>query len=104
VALMPPEARDHEPRRALDGGADGLDVQRRVITGAPAWLAPDGVLLVETSAGQAAGTADAMAAAGLTARTIRDADLDATVVVATGISGSRTPRRRAPSRSGRAGR
>jgi release factor glutamine methyltransferase len=82
VALMPPEARDHEPRRALDGGADGLDVQRRVIAGAPAWLAPDGVLLVETSAGQAAGTADAMAAAGLAARTVRDADLDATVVVA----------------------
>ena len=30
IALMPPEARDHEPRVALDGGPDGLDVQRRV--------------------------------------------------------------------------
>ena len=33
IALMPPEARDHEPRMALDGGADGLDVARRVIAG-----------------------------------------------------------------------
>ena len=31
IATMPPEARDHEHRIALDGGADGLDVQRRVI-------------------------------------------------------------------------
>ena len=31
IATMPPEARDHEHRIALDGGVDGLDVQRRVI-------------------------------------------------------------------------
>ena len=36
IATMPPEARDHEARVALDGGADGLDVQRRVIAEAPA--------------------------------------------------------------------
>jgi release factor glutamine methyltransferase len=81
VALMPPEARDHEPRTALDGGTDGLDIQRRVIAGAPDWLAPAGALLVETSLGQAAGTAGAMAAAGLTATTVHDDDLDGTVVV-----------------------
>ena len=45
---MPPEARDHEARVALDGGPDGLDVQRRVIAEAPGWLAPGGRLLVET--------------------------------------------------------
>ena len=35
IALMPPEARDHEPSVALDGGPDGLDVQRRVVTASP---------------------------------------------------------------------
>ena len=46
VALMPREAREHEPRLALDGGADGLDVLRRVAAEAPTWLAPGGTLLV----------------------------------------------------------
>jgi release factor glutamine methyltransferase len=81
VALMPPEARDHEPRTALDGGTDGLDVQRRVVAGAPGWLAAGGAVLIETSVGQAAGTAAAMAAAGLEPRTVHDDDLDGTVVV-----------------------
>ena len=40
IATMPAEARDHEARVALDGGDDGLTVQRRVIAGAPDWLAP----------------------------------------------------------------
>jgi release factor glutamine methyltransferase len=65
IVLMPPEARDHEHRIALDGGADGLDVQRRVIADAPAWLAPGGRVLVESSDRQASVSADLMAAAGL---------------------------------------
>jgi release factor glutamine methyltransferase len=36
-----------EPRLALDGGADGLAVIRRVVSGAPARLAPGGSLVVE---------------------------------------------------------
>nr|WP_093419318.1 putative protein N(5)-glutamine methyltransferase [Saccharopolyspora flava] len=79
VALMPPEARDHEPRAALDGGADGLAVQARVIAEAPRWLAPGGVLLVETSLQQAEGTAGLMRAAGLSVQLSRNEDLDATV-------------------------
>jgi release factor glutamine methyltransferase len=83
IALMPPEARDHEARVALDGGADGLDVQRRVAAAAPRWLAPGGHLLIETSAAQAPSTAAAVTAAGLAARVVRDDDLDATVVIGT---------------------
>ena len=45
IALLPPEARLHEPRVALDGGADGLDVLRRVAAAAAEWLAPGGHLL-----------------------------------------------------------
>ena len=70
IALMPPEARDHEHHVALDGGPDGLDLHRRIAEGAPRWLAPGGGLLIESSARQAPRTAGACAAAGLRPRTI----------------------------------
>jgi release factor glutamine methyltransferase len=82
IATMPPEARDHEPRTALDGGADGVDVHRRVAAGARSWLAPGGSLLIETGRRQAALTVAACETAGLRARVVTDDDLDATVVVA----------------------
>jgi release factor glutamine methyltransferase len=82
IATMPPEARNHEPHVALDGGVDGLDVQRRIIAEAPAWLAPGGCLVIETSRAQAPTTADACTRAGLAARIVIDDDLDATAVVA----------------------
>jgi release factor glutamine methyltransferase len=44
---LPVEVRDWEPRAALDGGADGLTVVRRVLHEAPAWLRSGGWLLVE---------------------------------------------------------
>jgi release factor glutamine methyltransferase len=81
IALMPPEARDHEARAALDGGADGLDVQRRVAAGAPDWLAPGGSLLIETSGRQAPETLAAVARAGLTGWVVVDEELAGTVVV-----------------------
>ncbi|WP_219419390.1 putative protein N(5)-glutamine methyltransferase [Pseudonocardia nigra] len=81
VRLMPPEARDHEARVALDGGADGLDVQRRVAAAAPRWLAPGGSLLIETSARQAPLTVAAIAAAGLVPRVVTSEEADATVVI-----------------------
>jgi release factor glutamine methyltransferase len=83
IATMPPEARDHEHRVALDGGPDGLDVQRRVIAGAPAWLATGGRILVETSRGQAEGTATLMRAAGLAAEVWTDEDVDGIAVTGT---------------------
>ena len=39
---MPPEARDHEPPAALDGGPDGLDVVRRLLADAVGWLRGEG--------------------------------------------------------------
>jgi len=81
IALMPTDARDHEARAALDGGADGLDVQRRVLAGAGKWLAPGGRLLVETSGRQAPATLGAFTAAGFRARVVVDEELAGTVVV-----------------------
>jgi release factor glutamine methyltransferase len=81
VDLMPPEARLHEPLVALDGGADGLDVLRRVIAGAPDWLAPGGHLLFESGAGQRTAAVDLVVAAGLTPEVVTDEDLGATVVI-----------------------
>jgi release factor glutamine methyltransferase len=81
VSLLPAEARAHEPLVALDGGADGLDVLRRVAAGAPAWLAPGGYLLIETSERQAAQAAAAFAGSGLTPRVASSAELGATVVI-----------------------
>ena len=82
IASMPPEARDHEARAALDGGADGLDVHRRVAEGARHWLAPGGSLLIETSRRQAPGTQALLAAAGLATRVVTDDEVDGTVVAA----------------------
>jgi release factor glutamine methyltransferase len=82
IALMPPEARDFEPRVALDGGPDGLDVARRVAAAAPQWLVPGGWLLIETSEEQGPALATAFAAAGLVATVACGPDdADATVVL-----------------------
>ena len=81
IALMPVEARDHEHRVALDGGLDGLDVQRRIVAAAPDWLAANGALIIETSRRQAPATAAAMTAAGLVTTVVTDDDLAATAVV-----------------------
>lgn len=52
LELLPADVRDHEPRRALDGGDDGLVLVRRVVTAAAALLRPGGRLLVEVGGGQ----------------------------------------------------
>ncbi|GAB2956676.1 putative protein N(5)-glutamine methyltransferase [Micromonospora polyrhachis] len=83
IELLPPEARIHEPRIALDGGTDGHAVQRRVAAAAPLWLAPDGHLLVETSTRQAAQTAKIFTGVGLSTQVVSSAEHDATVVIGT---------------------
>ena len=66
IAALSPEVR-HDPSSALDGGAVGLDLIRRLIDTAPARLAPGGALLLEIGLGQA----DAVNAL-LSARKFRD--------------------------------
>jgi release factor glutamine methyltransferase len=83
IAMMPPEARDHEPLTALDGGPDGVDVHRRVATEASTWLAPGGHLLIETSEHQAPLTAEAMTTNGLRFETTTSEELYCTVVTGT---------------------
>ncbi|UFU08270.1 putative protein N(5)-glutamine methyltransferase [Ruania halotolerans] len=47
LATMPREAREYEPVIALDGGTDGLSIQRRLAGQADHWLSSDGLLLTE---------------------------------------------------------
>ncbi|MEO8906836.1 MAG: putative protein N(5)-glutamine methyltransferase [Microbacteriaceae bacterium] len=83
IHLMPPEARLYEPRVTLDGGADGLDVQRRVAASAREWLAPRGHLLVEVSEEQAPLACTLMRDSGLDARVVQSEESYSTVVVGT---------------------
>jgi release factor glutamine methyltransferase len=56
-SALPPEVRDHEPRLALDGGPDGLDVVRRLLAQSPHYLRPRGALCLEIGADQGQATA-----------------------------------------------
>jgi release factor glutamine methyltransferase len=49
---LPRHIREHEPRTALDGGPDGLDLIRRLFSQAPRYVKPDGWLLLEIGATQ----------------------------------------------------
>lgn len=64
IAALKPEVRRHDPLQALDGGADGLDAYRRVISGARTLVDPGGWLVVEAGAGQAAEVKHLMKAEG----------------------------------------
>ncbi|MBX3099951.1 MAG: putative protein N(5)-glutamine methyltransferase [Salinibacterium sp.] len=77
IALLPHEARDFEPSLALDGGADGLDLVRRILAEAAQWLAPSGTLLTEVSTKQAPLVAEIARGYGLTA------SISTTVVIVT---------------------
>jgi release factor glutamine methyltransferase len=49
---LEPEVRDFDPRRALDGGPDGLDGYRAIASDVRRLLAPGGVLALELGQGQ----------------------------------------------------
>lgn len=83
IERMPAEARLHEPRIALDGGGDGLDIHRRVAAEAGGWLAPGGTLLIETSEDQADEAVAIFTRNGLAAAVDYSEDYDATVILGT---------------------
>ncbi|MCH5584810.1 putative protein N(5)-glutamine methyltransferase [Shimazuella sp. AN120528] len=81
IEFLPAEAREYEAWMALDGGEDGLEIQRRVASVAPLWLAPNGLLFVESSEQQALQTAEIFIQNELHPQIVRCNDLDATVVI-----------------------
>lgn len=64
IETLQEEVRVHDPRMALDGGADGLDFYRRIIRESPDHLLPKGSLLLEIGCGQAREVAGLMSKAG----------------------------------------
>jgi release factor glutamine methyltransferase len=65
IAFLERAARLHEPRLALDGGADGLDAYRALAPEIARLLAPTGRFFLEVGAGQAQAVTRLAAAAGL---------------------------------------
>ncbi|MGH8979674.1 MAG: N5-glutamine methyltransferase family protein, partial [Acidimicrobiales bacterium] len=53
IRYLPADVQRFEPRAALDGGTDGLDIVRRVIAAAARLLIPGGSLFIELGADQA---------------------------------------------------
>jgi len=47
IEKLDPEVKDFEPKMALDGGKDGLDIVRRILDEAPAYLNENGVIIME---------------------------------------------------------
>jgi release factor glutamine methyltransferase len=75
IAGLAVEVREHDPLRALDGGADGLDAYRWLIPQAASLLAPGGALVVEGGQGQNGPIQALMGAAGLEVGNPARADL-----------------------------
>jgi release factor glutamine methyltransferase len=78
---LPREAQRYEPRGALDGGIDGLDLHRRVADELWRWLSPTGVLIAECAAHQVSAVLTLFMTHGWESATIGDDDIDAHVVV-----------------------
>jgi release factor glutamine methyltransferase len=85
IPTLQPEVRDYEPHLALDGGADGLAVIRRLVPLAAQHLLPGGRLLIEVGAGQSGAVENVLEQAGFDASTVHTrADLAGTPRVVTG--------------------
>jgi release factor glutamine methyltransferase len=89
IADLATEVRDHDPRRALDGGIDGLDAYRIIAPQAEALLAPGGWLVMEVGHDQSDDVAALVRAAGLQPAGPAKADLGG---VRRAVSARKTPR------------
>ena len=89
IAGLAVEVREHDPRAALDGGADGLDAYRALIPQAAGLLAPGAVLIVEAGEGQSGPINGLMTLSGLTPTGAPKADLAG---VPRAIAGHKMPR------------
>ena len=72
IAVLAPEVRDHDPRRALDGGADGLAAIDAIVSGLGRIVGRDGVGLVEIGLGQGEAVRGRAARAGFAVDLTRD--------------------------------
>ena len=83
IQWLPAEARLYEPLSTLDGGPDGTGVQSRILESAAEWLRAPGVVLIETGEEMADSTARIAREAGFAPEIHADAELGATVMLAT---------------------
>lgn len=67
IATLAPDIRNFEPRLALDGGEDGLQLIRVIVTQAKHFLNPGGILAMEVGAGQSSAVSSLFEAAGYAA-------------------------------------
>ena len=80
IGTLDSEVKDYEPMLALDGGKDGLDIYRRILSEAGKYLTDKGCLMMEIGADQA--EAVSAMCEGMSAATHKDlAGLDRVVVV-----------------------
>ncbi len=86
IAELQVDVRDFEPRLALDGGEDGLDLVRRIVAQAPEFLEPSGVLALEIGFGQASAVAELFSARGFR-DVARDRDYAGIERVVSGVYG-----------------
>jgi release factor glutamine methyltransferase len=71
IGSLAPEVARHEPRLALDGGHDGMEMIRRLVAHVPDALVSDGALLLEIGPGQARYLCGLLEAAGFEAIEVR---------------------------------